>query len=335
MYASDGRWSNVINAGIGGQTSTQILARIQSDIIANGCTICVIVSCTMNDIGASIPTATTIANVKSMAAQLIAAGVVPVICSPTPYGRTGGTTPILTQIANVYQGVRDYAVRSGIPFVDLFGPLVDPATGTLATTYDASNGVHPNAAGYKVMGQAIQSALDSICPPRGDNLVRAANDPTDLLAGKGLFLTNTAGVGTGWSSTGTSGAVFSTVTDTGVLGNLQQIACTSTAGLALQDVQITGWSIGDLLEFSGLVTNSGGTSVPFIRFVVNGSPNPNTFPAVQPSAAVTRGRFRIAWAVPTGATTVYARFQMSAGTGTAAVGQLSVRNLTTLGITGP
>lgn len=334
MMASDGRWDFVLNAGIGGQTSAQIAARVQRDIIDTGCTVAVIMSCFWNDQGlGTVTPAQNLATITGMVNTLRAAGVLPVLCLPTPDGRTGSNAARLLWMATATQLVRDYAFRNGIALADTQSPMMDAATGTITVGMNADGSVHPNAAGYKALGLKVQQTLDAFLAPAPDNLVKHALDTTDLLAGKGMFLTNTAGVGTGWGlAAGTAGAAPTITTDSAVLGNLQRLTATATAGNLIYDVGFTGWAVGDTIAIRGIFTGSGGTAKPLIRLVVGGAPVPNIYPNFQPSAPVTRGRFCLLWKVVPGVTSLTLRLQLQAGDGFFEVGQLSVRNLTALGI---
>ena len=335
LYASDGRWDLVTNAGVGGETSASILARVATDIVPANVHVCVLVSDHWNDIGTGVSAATAIANDVAIITALRASGIIPVICPLTPDQRTGSNGARILLAQQIREGVRSYCEAQQVPYIDLFSILVDTATGTLSTTYNRDGSVHPNVAGYKLMGQAIDTALRAIIPPRASGLIAYAADPTDLMAGAGLFLANTAGVGTGWTYTpASSGSAATITTDSAVLGSLQRLTGTTLVGNALiESASLTGWSVGDQLELSGYMTGSGGTAKPRIRLLLGGAPVPNIFNNAEPSAAITRGFFRLRQVIPAGTTSVKVRLQLQAGDGFCEWGQLSLKNRTTQGLT--
>lgn len=322
---SDGRWRLAVNAGIGGQRSDQIAARLQAEIIDVGCTVCVITSFYWNNIGQGRSVAQTVSDLDGMFTLLRGAGVAPVVCLPTPDGVTGSSTGRRLLCREMAVAVAALCRDRGVPVVDPFPTLVDPATGLLNAAYNKDGTVHPLPAGYKAFGALISAALERIIAPGPVPEAVTAVDPTDLLGGKGLFLTDTSGVGAGW--TAGADAAWSIVTDAAVIGRMQQLSV--SGGTTYKDMLVgttgTQFQVGDTLELSGIMTNSGGTAIPRIRFVVGGVGNP--YITFEPKGALTRGRFCLRWVVPAGATTVNLRYQMQTGTGTAAIGQVAVRKL--------
>lgn len=333
MLQSTANWDLVINAGVSGERSDQILARITTEIVPAGVDVCVINSCFWNDVGQGYTTSFTQANIAAMCALLLANNILPVLCTPSPDAITGGTSARKLYMSTMAAWVRWYGRQNGYPVVDYLSGLIDTATGAMSSTYNLDNSVHPTPAGFKVMGTALATVLDELAGRRATAAALYATDATDLLGGVGLFLSG-SGTGTGWTATTPSGGTNSLVTDGAVLGQMQQLAAVATAGNYYVDTaNFTGWSAGDLLELSGIMTFDGGTSLPRLRFVYGGSPSPNNYLNFEPRAAITRGRFKMVQQVPAGATTNKVRFQMQNGTGIASIGQLAVRNLTALGLT--
>ena len=54
--------------------------------------------------------------------------------------------------------LEEIAEKKGIPFVDLYSPLADPATGSLLAKF-SSDGVHLKQEGYYEMGRVIYEDL--------------------------------------------------------------------------------------------------------------------------------------------------------------------------------
>lgn len=76
--------ADIINAGVSGNTSTQMLARLQSDVLALLPDVCVLML-TVNDRTNNIPIATHEANYRSIITQLKSAGIKVVVTSPPLY----------------------------------------------------------------------------------------------------------------------------------------------------------------------------------------------------------------------------------------------------------
>lgn len=76
--------ANIINAGVSGNTSAQMLARLQTDVLAQNPDVCVLML-TVNDRTNSVPIATHEANYRSMITQLKTAGIKVVVMSPPLY----------------------------------------------------------------------------------------------------------------------------------------------------------------------------------------------------------------------------------------------------------
>lgn len=333
MLQSTANWELVVNAGVSGERSNEILARIATDIVAAGVDVCVINSCFWNDIGQGYTTTFTQGNIQSMCQQLMAANILPVLCTPTPDAITGGTAPRKLYMSQMAAWVRWFGRQNGFPVVDFLSGVIDTSTGALSSTYNLDNSVHPNPAGFKVMGAALATVLDEIAGRRSTPAAVYAADATDLLGGIGLFLSGT-GTGTGWTATTPAGGSNSLVTDAAVLGQMQRLAATATAGTYLIDsAALSGWSVGDVLELSGIMTYAGGTAKPRLRLLYGGSPSPNNYLNFEPGTAITRGRFKMTQAIPSGVTSVAVRLQLQNGTGQVDVGQVALRNLTTLGLT--
>lgn len=327
LMSGNGNWELIQNAGVSGQTSTQILSRLSTDVLSNPVDICVIFSCTWNDIGQSVPLAQSLANVTSMIKQCQAAGVLPVLCTPTPDGQTGSSAARRNGAAQRRRNFIALGRTYNIPVVDLFTVLVDPTTGLISSTYNADGSVHANPAGRKALGQAVNTVLNSICVGSAVSDIGYAGDTDDLLAGKGFMLNApVSGVAGGWTGGGAvTGATPSIYSDS-VLGNMQRITTSATAA----NYYITGGisvTAGHMYELSGFISKSGTSTA---QISVNGTGNRRvTVNGTDPD--LTRGRFNIrAVANATESMTYY--LVTGPGTGTVDFGRLTVRDLTALGI---
>jgi len=143
----------VINRGISGQTTPQMLVRFQADVIALKPRIVHIMAGTNDVAGNTGPS--TIQDVKNnlmaMTTLARANGIRVVLASIPPAARFAWKAALrpAPQIRALNSWLRDYAKRSGATFIDYHAVLSEPdgaMRGSL--TFD---GVHPDADGYRLM----------------------------------------------------------------------------------------------------------------------------------------------------------------------------------------
>lgn len=142
-----------INAGVGGDTSAGLLARID-DILGTGPELLVVMIGT-NDAGHDIPLAAYQDNIEAIREAAAVVGVPLVLCTVPPR-----STAPLVPTYNLW--LRQWCHHNGIPCVDTYRPLVDPATGLLAAAYDSGDGVHPSDAGHLAIATAVAGVLDGV-----------------------------------------------------------------------------------------------------------------------------------------------------------------------------
>lgn len=155
-----------VNRGISGQTTPQMLIRFRPDVIALHPKVVVILAGT-NDIAGNTGPETLDdieGNLTSMAELAKANGIRVVMSSIMPvcdYIRPQTEKrPPLTIVA-LNEWMKEYASKNGFVYLDFYAAMVDDAgMFNKELTYD---GLHPNDAGYAVMGplaeQAISKAL--------------------------------------------------------------------------------------------------------------------------------------------------------------------------------
>lgn len=132
------------NMGIGGQTTTQILARFDNDVIAQKPDACFIIAGT-NDLTAEYGTpaakaivAQCMNNIEQMVLKCLLAGIQVFLATPPPRDAANVSTQ------NIQPYYYDLARYYAIPILDINRVVVDPATGTYKAGLSA-DGVHPNA----------------------------------------------------------------------------------------------------------------------------------------------------------------------------------------------
>lgn len=149
LFASDARWTFGGVFATASWTAAQILATHVPAVIAAaapGDTVVVLAGTNGN----------VLADVKKIHAALRDAGLHTVACTIPP-----SSASTLASVAAFNAGIKKYAASNGIPLVDLHGAVVDPATGAYSAAYNGGDGIHPNQAGSKVMGEAIATVVNT------------------------------------------------------------------------------------------------------------------------------------------------------------------------------
>jgi lysophospholipase L1-like esterase len=156
-----------VDRGISGQTTPQMLVRFRADVIALNPRVVVILAGT-NDIAGNTGPASDEeieANLASMAELAHAHDVKVVLASITPtsaYHTSARATPQTTvrpmsRIHALNDWMRAYAAQHGDVYLDYFSALVD-AKGVMKQELTRDD-LHPNAAGYAVMGPLAEAAI--------------------------------------------------------------------------------------------------------------------------------------------------------------------------------
>ncbi len=151
-----------VNRGIGGQTTPQMLIRFRPDVIALKPKVVVILAGT-NDLAGNTGPMTPeeiLGNLISMAElarandiRVVLASVLPAIDYPWRPEHPNPSEKIIALNAMI----KDYAAKNGLIYLDYFSALADERNG-LKSEY-AQDAVHPNQAGYDVMGPLAEKAI--------------------------------------------------------------------------------------------------------------------------------------------------------------------------------
>ena len=169
-----GRPLSVVNEGIGGNrvrldavpTSPEIfgpsaLFRLDGDVLAVSGATDVIVLEGINDIGQD-PTATAaqvIAGLQQVVTRLQLAGLRVLVGTLTPSGGNGRPTYGSAAADRIRRAVNRWIRGSRLPdaVVDFDAAVRDPSQPSrIRTAYDSGDHLHPNARGYRVMGDAVR-----------------------------------------------------------------------------------------------------------------------------------------------------------------------------------
>lgn len=145
----------VINQGINGQRSDEIRARFEADVIANTPQIAVIIA-GVNDVYQGRGVAHVEAELAAMYARATAAGIKVVAGSIIPYN-----TATADQNARMH-AINDWikaqaAAASNLRFVDTRAAVAAPDDPDRLVS--SPDGLHPDAAGYRKMADAIERVI--------------------------------------------------------------------------------------------------------------------------------------------------------------------------------
>jgi len=135
----------VINEGLNGNTTAQMLARFQTDVVVKNPQYVVIMG------GANDPSsATTESYIDAMCKLAVANGITPIIMMMTPDGQHS---------INVNKWESSYAAASRYNIIDSYTPLNDPNNpGNLLPAY-VDHTIHPNALGFTALVNSINLAV--------------------------------------------------------------------------------------------------------------------------------------------------------------------------------
>ena len=150
-----------INRGIGGQTTPQMLVRFHQDVVALKPKAVVILAGTNDIAGNTGPSTLEMIedNLASMTEIARANGIKVVLSSVLPvydYPWKPGLEPAPKIIA-LNKWMKDYADKHGNVYLDYHSAMSDARGGMREGL--ASDGVHPNEAGYRVMAPLAERAI--------------------------------------------------------------------------------------------------------------------------------------------------------------------------------
>ena len=151
-----------VNRGISGQTTPQMVVRFRQDVI-NLHPAAVVILAGTNDVAGNTGPMTpemTEDNFRSMIDLAKANGIRVIVASITPaadYPWKPGLTPA-RKIKILNDWLKGYCVTHSVTYLDYYSAMAGDDGGMKpGLSFD---GVHPNAAGYAIMGPLAQAAID-------------------------------------------------------------------------------------------------------------------------------------------------------------------------------
>jgi lysophospholipase L1-like esterase len=158
---------DLVNRGISGQITSQMLGRMETDVIALKPEAVLVLGGT-NDIALGVPLATVENNLTAIAELAEAHGIRLLLASLLPVGdyradrnpayEMSRQRPPET-IRALNDWIRGFCRRRNCTYVDYFAEMVDQQGYLKAELSD--DGLHPNPAGYRVMAPVALAALDA------------------------------------------------------------------------------------------------------------------------------------------------------------------------------
>jgi lysophospholipase L1-like esterase len=254
------RW--VYNGGIPSNNLAQMLARVQTDVIAKNAGTCLIMAGTNNmgnPMGDPAVAGTPGYIMKQIVAELQAANIRPVLCTIPP---RNDNLALNANVTAWNAWLTFWGERSGILVIDTYAAIVNPATGAPAAGMVEADNVHPTAVANARMAEVVVTALAADLRNSKPRLASSSADPSNLLGASGLFLVdaNADGYGDTWAVSGTPvGLTPTLVDDAAIAGKWQKFsrAAGSTGDLTLRREFFTGWAVGNRLALAMRVRSTG------------------------------------------------------------------------------
>jgi lysophospholipase L1-like esterase len=155
--------ADIVNRGIGGQTSAQMLVRFRADVVALRPAVVHILAGTNDVAGNNGPVSPRDFqnNIESMV-EIAKANGIRVILGSIPPAAAFNWQPALhpaPRIVALNVWLREYAARNGLGYVDYHQALRGTADELKAAL--GNDGVHPNRDGYAVMRRLAEAAVSA------------------------------------------------------------------------------------------------------------------------------------------------------------------------------
>lgn len=149
---------DVLDRGVSGETTTQMLARFRTDVIDLHPAVVHIMG-GINDIASPSGTSLTRSNIESMVDLARSHGITVILGSVTPSSFFQGSPDKVPgpHIVWLNLWLRNYARRNGLIYVDYCTPLEDSKLGIKDGL--SNDGLHPNRLGFEVMTPLARAAI--------------------------------------------------------------------------------------------------------------------------------------------------------------------------------
>lgn len=296
----DQRFTLLFNAGVSGDTTAMLLARITTDVLAYAPKYCQ-VQIGINDLNNGVSVATIKTNLATIYGILYDAGIITIATTiaPVATGFLGDAGSDNIPVINDW--MRDYVMTNrGMILWDTYAGMVDPAS---AHGYSLSSAVlsaqaHQSTYGAYLGAMSGLATFQSIIPPVTGRVSSMNNSYGTNTASKQLLDnptfqgsggTNTPGAGTitgtiaaNWEIISASGVAITASVAAAPVGNAQVLVCSATSGgpfgITLRNATSVHARVtaGDIVHASceidvSAVTGAGFTLCPYLNIIQNGS----------------------------------------------------------------
>jgi lysophospholipase L1-like esterase len=152
----------VLNRGVNGERSDEILARFERDVLSESPNYAVILA-GVNDVYEGAPMESIQEHLLAMYRRAMAARIGTVAATVLPYNTA--STRESKAISDLNSWIAVTANRLGILFCDTNRAVRDPSNSHRLLT--SSDGLHPDVAGYRKMGEALTETIEDAVTARG------------------------------------------------------------------------------------------------------------------------------------------------------------------------
>ncbi|MBO1583356.1 GDSL-type esterase/lipase family protein, partial [Bacillus sp. XF8] len=246
-------WANVLlgspfnvlkNSGIGGNTTNQMLARIDKDVLQYKPQYCFFMG-GVNDISANTTYEALIANLENIYKILTQNNIVIITSTVTPsHYHTTAAQKLVKDKTNAW--IRNYAINNpNVILVDMAKTLINATDGSLVTGL-SSDGTHPVQTGATLMGTEVYNVLKNFIKPIP--MLGISNADATILNQNPMMLGDNAGVATGWTFPTNAGLTYSKEVRKAPdgVGEWQKIVSTANGNFVANGNSVTtGFAVGD------------------------------------------------------------------------------------------
>ena len=162
---------NILNSGIGGDTTAGLLSRFYHDVVRHGPDYVLIMGGT-NDLWWNLDLKLIQANIFTMTCQAEYHNIVPLVGLPIPINVAkaryqdfmapqGGYKKCVEKLAALVEDLTKLAQQNEIACLDFYHPFCDDS-GAVKGKYFLEDGLHPNKAGHRQMAQIAVESLQHL-----------------------------------------------------------------------------------------------------------------------------------------------------------------------------
>lgn len=146
----------VLNRGVNGERSDEILRRFGRDVLSEKPDY-VIILAGVNDIYQGRPGVVVQENLDRMYSESARAGIIPLAATVLPYNSAGNRES--ARIRELNGWIRERARALSIPFCDTNAAVA--SKGNPERLSGTPDGLHPDVAGYRAMGERLVKAIEA------------------------------------------------------------------------------------------------------------------------------------------------------------------------------